>query len=148
MPGPIGVPRAAIVALLQEGHSDRYIGRTLRTATRRVGRIRTELELPRTYRKPTLTVEQKWRTFTKPITGGHLEWTGHRREGLTPMFMLAGHNYSARRVAFKIAHGREPVGRVLPGCDYQRCVAPEHVEDQPMREALRTQYQAIFGAAQ
>ncbi|CAL9348661.1 hypothetical protein SUDANB1_00415 [Streptomyces sp. enrichment culture] len=143
MPGPIGVPRAAIVELLQEGHSDRYIGRTLSTATRRVGQIRAELQLPRTFRPAVLSIEEKWRTFTRPVPGGHLEWTGHHRGGSTPMFMLRGVNYSARRVAFRAANGRDPQGRVKAGCDYRGCVAPEHMEDARMR----AQYQAIFGEA-
>jgi hypothetical protein len=146
-PRSVGPSRADIIALLQEGHSDRYIARALSTATRRVSRIRSELGLPKSKRKPSLTLEQKWRTFTKPTTGGHLEWTGSLRDGTTPVFMYCGHNYMGRRLAFRIANQREPVGRVLPGCGYVSCVAPEHVEDQPMREALRTQYTAIFGAA-
>ncbi|MBX9392225.1 hypothetical protein K4749_01090 [Streptomyces sp. TRM72054] len=141
MPGPQGVPRADIVALLREGHSDRYIGRTLHTATRRVGRIRAELDIPRTFRPAVLTVEEKWRTFTTPVDGGHLAWTGHLREGTTPMFMLRGHNYSARRVAFRIANGREPEGRVLPGCDFRGCVEPNCMED----ALMRAQFTAIFG---
>jgi hypothetical protein len=50
---------------------------------------------------------------------------------------------TAYRIAFQIRWGREPVGYVKPGCEYDGCVHPEHVEDQPMRE----QYAAIFGAA-
>lgn len=147
-PGPTGASRTDIIALLQEGHSDRYIARALSTATRRVSRIRAELGLPKSKRKPTLTLEQKWRTFTKPTTGGHLEWTGSLRDGTTPVFMYCGSTHMGRRLAFRIANQRDPVGRVLPGCGYAGCVAPEHVEDQPMREALRTQYEAIFfGAA-
>ncbi len=146
-PGPGGVSRTDIVALLKESHSDRYIARALSTSTRRVGRIRAELDLPKAERMPTLTLEQKWRTFTTPVDGGHLDWTGSLRDGTTPVFMHRGTNYMGRRIAFRIANQREPVGRVLPGCDVPDCVAPEHVEDQPMREALRTQYQAIFGAA-
>ncbi|MEU3160036.1 hypothetical protein ABZ753_21640 [Streptomyces griseoincarnatus] len=53
----------------------------------------------------------------------------------------------ARRVAFLIANGREPEGRVLAGCGWRECVAPAHVTDRPMRVQLNTQYAAIFGAA-
>jgi hypothetical protein len=144
-PGPVGASRTDIITLLKDGHSDRYIARALKTATRRVSRIRAELDLPKSVRRPTLTLEQKWRTFTKPVTGGHLEWTGSLRDGTTPVFMYRGSTYMGRRLAFRITHQRDPVGRVLPGCGYAGCVAPEHVEDQPMRTALRTQYQAIFG---
>jgi hypothetical protein len=50
---------------------------------------------------------------------------------------------TAYRIAFQIRHGREPVGYVKPGCEFDGCVHPDHVEDQPMRD----QYAAIFGAA-
>lgn len=143
MPGPAGVPRTAILALLQEGHSDRYIGRTLHTNPKRVGRIRTELGLPRAEPVSTVTLEQKWATFTQPTDDGHLAWTGYLREGTCPVLKHRGEDYTARRIAFLIAHQREPKGRVLAGCGWPPCVHPEHVEDTRMR----TQYTAIFGAA-
>jgi hypothetical protein len=142
MPGPAGVPRADIIALLAEGHSDRYIGRTLNTATKRVRKIRAELGLPKSERKPALTPQQKWATFTHPIDGGHLAWTGPRRDG-TPVLKCSGQDYSARRISFQLAHDREPVGRLKAGCDWPPCVAPQHVEDQVMRQ----QYRRIFGSA-
>jgi hypothetical protein len=144
MPGPVGVPRADIIALLGEGHSDREIGRRLHTNPKRVQRIRAEFQLPRIKRPATVTVEQKWRTLTTSATGDHLAWTGHLR-GATPMFMHHGHNYSARRVAFRIATGCEPVGRVKAGCGWPPCVAPEHATDEPMRRADAL-YGRIFGS--
>jgi hypothetical protein len=146
MPGPQGVPRADIIRLLAEGHSNRGIGRLLHTNPLRVGRIRKELGLPQAWRKQSITVEQKWATYTRPAGDGHLDWIGYRREGLTPMFMLRGVNYSARRVAFRIKHGREPQGRVLPGCDHPGCVAPACTTDAVMRRA-DAKYTAIFGRA-
>jgi hypothetical protein len=143
MPGPHGVPRAEIIALLQEGHSDRYIGRALRTNPKRVGRIRTELDIPRPAPSPTLTLEQTWATFTKPTGDGHLKWTGYHREGTCPVLKYRGEDYTARRLAFHIANDREPEGRVLAGCGWRECVAPDHMEDARMR----AQYNAIFGEA-
>lgn len=143
MPGPAGVPRADIIALLREGHSDRYIGRTLRTNPKRVGRIRAEAELPRAETVSTVTLNQKWATFTQPTPDGHLAWTGYLRQGTCPVLKYRGEHYTARRVAFLIAHKREPVGRVLAGCDWPPCVHPNHVEDQ----AMRNQYTQIFGEA-
>jgi hypothetical protein len=140
MPGPQGVPRAEIIALLREGHSDRYIARTLRTATKRVAKIRAEFDLPRV--EPVgLSLEQRWATFTQPAAGGHLAWTGYLREGTCPVLKYRGEDYTARRVAFLIGRQREPEGRVLAGCDWPPCVAPQHVEDARMRN----QYTAIFG---
>ena len=147
MPGPHGVPRADIIALLREGHSDREIGRRLRTNPKRVGRIRAELDLPQYQPTQVLTLEQAWSAQTRPLDGGHMAWTGYHREGTCPVLKHRGVDYTARQVAFVIAHGRQPVGRVLAGCGWRECVAPDHVEDQPMRARLRHQVAAIFGRA-
>ncbi|MGW4222946.1 hypothetical protein ACWEG1_05765 [Streptomyces bauhiniae] len=146
MPGPAGVARADIIALLQEGRSDRHIAAALHTSNKRVRRIRGELELPEATRATTITLEQAWRARTRDTGDGHLTWTGAYREGF-PTLKHNGINHTARRIAFTIAHGREPEGRVLAGCGHATCVHPRHVTDQPMREALNTQYQQIFGAA-
>ncbi|MFF5404566.1 hypothetical protein ACFY8K_17005 [Streptomyces misionensis] len=146
MPAPKGCPRADIVALLREGQSDKYIGRTLHTSPMRVARIRAELQLPR-YEHTAAPIAEVWAARTRPVDGGHLAWTGFWREGNCPVIKHSGEEYSARRVAFRMANGREPQGRVKAGCGWALCVRPEHVEDQPMRDQLRTQYTAIFGAA-
>ncbi|MGW7785994.1 hypothetical protein [Streptomyces tricolor] len=146
MPPRPKAPRADVIALLQEGRSDKYIGRTLRTSPMRVARIRAELDLPR-YERQAISLEQAWRARTKPTTDGHLLWRGFHREGIHPVLKHQGAEHSARRLAFRIAHGREPEGHVMAGCGLRECVHPRHVEDQPMRDALRTQFTAIFGAA-
>jgi hypothetical protein len=143
--GPAGVPRADIIALLREGHSNRYIGRTLRTNPLRVGQIRAELGLPTVVLR-VLPLEEAWRARTRPVDGGHLKWTGTYRES-TPVLTHAGQHYTAYRVGFGLVHDREPVGRVLPGCGMRRCVAPEHLEDRTLRQQLSNQFNAIFGAA-
>lgn len=147
MPGPKGVPRADIVALLSEGYSDREIGRRLRTNPKRVGRIRAELDIPQYRPTPALTLEQAWSAQTEQLDDGHVRWTGYLREGTFPVLKHCGVDYAARRIAFLIAHGREPEGRVLAGCGWRECVAPTHVTDQPMRARLTAQYAAIFGTA-
>lgn len=145
MPGPRGVPRTDIIALLRKGHSDREIGRRLRTNPKRVGRIRAELDLPQYQPTQVLTLEQAWTAQAEQLADGHMRWTGYHREGTCPVLKHRGTDYSARRVSFLIAHGREPEGRVLAGCGLRECVAPTHVTDQPMRVQLNTQYAAIFG---
>ena len=144
MPGPRGVPRADIVALLAEGHSNREIGRRLHTNPKRVGRIRAGLDLP-AYEPARLTLEQKWTARVVAATGGHMRWTGSLRAG-TPNLVHDGRNHSARRVGFAIAHGREPVGRVLPGCGMPWCVSGDHAQDTAGRQT-DTLYTAIFGVA-
>jgi hypothetical protein len=145
MPGPHGVPRADIVALLHKGHSDRYIGRTLHTNPKRAARIRAELGLPKSVRIQGTAIEHKWNKWTHAVTGGHIRWTGAVR-GITPNLVHRKRNYSARRVGFQLEHGRLPVGRVLPGCGQSWCVAPAHATDEPMRRA-DAMYRLIFGRA-
>ncbi|MFC7983857.1 hypothetical protein [Streptomyces sp. NPDC057336] len=143
--GPVWVPRAEIVALLREGHSNRYIGRALNTAPRRVGRIRAALGLP-TVELRVLPLEEAWRARTRPEGDGHLQWTGTYKEG-TPVLTHAGQHYTAYRVAFGFVHDREPVGRIYPGCGVARCVEPTHLEDRTIRQTLSTQLTSIFGSA-
>jgi hypothetical protein len=138
---PPPASRADIIALLAEGRSDRYIVSALHTSQKRVGRIRAELQVPRA-KRTVLPLEQAWTARTKPTPDGHLAWTGALREGV-PVITHDGEEHTARRVAYRIANGREPEGRVKAGCGWAPCVKPEHVEDARMR----TQYQAIFGEA-
>lgn len=145
MPGPLGVPRTDIIALLAEGHSNNEIGRRLRTNPHRVARIRAEYGIPRYEPRTQLTLEQKWRASTRRDADGHLRWTGTFR-GSTANLVYLQTNYSARRVAFAMAQGREPVGRVLSSCGHPWCVAPEHATDAPMRRADNA-YTRIFGRA-
>lgn len=84
---------------------------------------------------------------TRQVEGGHVEWTGSTNFRGAPSFRWQDRQYAALTVAFVMQHGRHPVGRVRPGCDYPECTAPGHVEDRLMREQLRTQLTSIFGRA-
>lgn len=137
-PQPNGT-RAEVIELLGQGLSNTQIAKILRTDPHRVGRIRAEEGLPDVL-PPVLPLEEKWRTRTRPVGDGHLKWAGPHREG-APVLTWRGEHHMARRVAFRIASGREPEGRVKPGCDWAGCVAPAHMED----ARLRAQYAAIFG---
>ncbi len=141
--------RPDIVELLRVGLSDREIGRRLNVDNRTVAAIRTALGLPRHRpgRRPASSPQDLFRQRTQPVPGGHLEWTGYRTNAGTPFFRWMKKGYTAGRVAFVMQHGREPVGYALPGCDYPGCVAPAHLEDQTMRNQLRTQMADIFGGA-
>ncbi|MER5750678.1 hypothetical protein [Streptomyces sp. NPDC002088] len=146
MPGPQGAPRADIIRLLAAGYPDRAIGRELRTATKRIRRIRAELQLPPA-RANVLTLEQKWATYALATDDGHLEWVGPRGTAGTPIVCHGNRRHQARAIAFRQQYRRDPVGQVRPGCGAAWCVAPAHVADQPMRAQLDTQYAAIFGEA-
>ncbi|MFF8716204.1 hypothetical protein ACF07T_32935 [Streptomyces sp. NPDC015184] len=141
--------RSDIAEMLRAGHSDREIARALHTDGKAVAVARAALELPRHRpgKKAASSPQDLWRQRTRPIDGGHLEWTGYRTNDGTPFFRWLKRGYTAGRMAFVMQHGRAPVGRVQPGCGYPGCVAPAHVEDQPMRDRLKKQMAGIFGGA-
>jgi hypothetical protein len=145
MPGPCGASRADIIQLLRDGHSNREIGRRLHTNPHRVAAIRAELDVPPHTPTPVLTLEQRWAALAKPAGGGHMRWEGGLRCG-TANLVYRQRNYSARRIAFRIEHGREPVGRVRAGCGLAWCVAGGCATDGPMRRADAA-FRAIFGRA-
>ncbi|TFI30102.1 helix-turn-helix domain-containing protein [Streptomyces sp. 4R-3d] len=131
--------RAAIAELLKAGHTAKAIARQLHVHTRTITAVRKTLDLPptRSGPKPSDPEALFWRR-TQPTDDGHLLWPGASRQ------LRGGDNkLSVYRVAFRIGHGREPVGNVMTGCGRPRCVLPAHVEDRPMRQ----QYKAIFGEA-
>jgi hypothetical protein len=134
-----------ITALLREGLSNTAIARELRCDRHAVSPIRKALGLPDIPRQP-LTLEQKWETFTRPLPGGHVEWTGERQKTSgTPIVRYREQAYTAARVAFRISTGREPSGYTYADCGLKHCVAPGHVEDEPMRTRNREQLRYLGG---
>ncbi|MET9517012.1 hypothetical protein [Streptomyces sp. NPDC002994] len=138
--------RADIAELLHTGLSNRAIGNRLGVDPHAVGAARRAMKLPNV--RPGTAPRDKASHFharTIAVDGGHLEWTGSRDQHGLPILRTGGNSFSPFRVAFRLRHGREPVGKVLPGCEHRGCVAPDHVEDRPMRERYRQTYAAIFG---
>jgi hypothetical protein len=134
--------RAAIEELLHAGYSDRAIARQVHVRTDSIAGIRARLELPVHKPGPTRSSSHEdlfWRRAV-PTAAGHLIWPS------STIFVRIGSEgprQSAYRIAFRIRYQREPAGFVLPGCGIARCVHPQHVEDQQMRDS----YNAIFGRA-
>ncbi|MGV4984555.1 hypothetical protein ACVB8X_14130 [Streptomyces sp. NRAIS4] len=140
-----GVPRADIVALLGDGLSNAAVARALGCDRHRVGEIRHELELPNVVPQP-LTPEQKWRSLTRPMAGGHLEWLGERVGAAgTPVMRYKERSFSPAGIAFALQHGRQPDGQVKAECGVRQCVAPAHVEDEPGRRRIRERLRRILG---
>lgn len=140
--------RAEIVAALGDGLSNLAIARHLHCDKNRVARIRRELDLPNVVQQP-LTLEQKWRTFTRPVDGGHLEWTGeHGRSAGTPVMRYREESHSPTAIAFRIQHGRDPKGYVIAECGLKHCVAPAHVDDEPGRRHSREQFRYLTGGTE
>jgi hypothetical protein len=136
--------RAAIEELLHAGYGNKAIAQQVHVCRNRVAAVRAELGLPKSTRRYEASSAEDlfWRR-TQPADGGHLAWTGYRNGKGVPAVRTVDGMRTAYRIAFRIRWGREPVGRVKPGCGRDGCVHPEHVDDQPMRD----QYAAIFGAA-
>ncbi|MEU7416752.1 hypothetical protein [Streptomyces antibioticus] len=132
--------RTDVLALIGQGMSNRQIGILLRTNPLRVARIRAEEGMPNVTRV-VAPLDDCWRTHTRLVEGGHVEWTGQRREG-APVLTWQNRSHQARRIAFRMGHGREPEGRVKAGCNFPDCVAPDHMED----ARLRALYAAVLGA--
>lgn len=139
--------REDIADMLRAGHTHTEIRLALHVAPLTVQRTREALKMPppKTCRRLPATHEEAFQARTEHVDGGHLRWTGYVSSHGGPLVIVAGVNVSAYRLAFRMRHGREPVGRVKPGCDFEGCVAPDHVEDRPMRERNRKAYAAIFG---
>ncbi|WP_157164401.1 hypothetical protein [Streptomyces typhae] len=111
--------------------------------------VRRDPSLPRRTRPRPATPGESFRLHTEPVDGGHLRWTGYVAHGV-PTVCHAGSAYSAYRISFRLHHGREPVGRAMPTCGKDGCLAGDHLADRPMREANRRAdkaYAAIFGGA-
>ncbi|GAA4823854.1 hypothetical protein [Streptomyces ziwulingensis] len=134
--------QTAIELLLRAGYSDKAIERQLNVSRRRARDLRQQLGLPNRKPGPTAaaTVEDLFWRRAQPTRDGHLMWPGYDPQHGAGI-RHNGRRQSAYRVAFRIRYGREPVGRVEPGCGQAGCVHPRHVEDRPMRQ----QYRAIFG---
>ncbi|MEU0207401.1 hypothetical protein [Streptomyces canus] len=139
--------RADIIAMLRDGHSNSRIARELHVDKQRVRRIRQELGLPAFVPvEQTRTIEEKWALFARTVDGGHMEWTGTCGTASgTPVLSYKEKVHTAASIAFTIHHGREPHGYVLPECDMQHCVAPDHVEDEQGRLAKRAALRAAAG---
>jgi hypothetical protein len=139
--------RADIAELLHAGVPQIQISRQLRCAPLTVQRTREALGLPapKSGRPSFVSFEDAFRAHTEPTDDGHVRWTGPVHGDDTPTVYAQRGQRSAYRVAFTLHHGREPIGRVTPGCRLQGCVRGDHLEDQPMRERTRQTYAAIFG---
>lgn len=133
-----------IARMLLAGASQNEIMRVLPVGGTRVRAVRERLGVPQ--RKPgpvAAPLHVIFQRRTEPTDDGHLLWTAADHHLRT----VGNRSISAARYAFRQKYRRDPIGKVSPGCGVERCVHPDHVEDRPMREALTTQLNAIFGGA-
>ncbi|MFJ1606949.1 hypothetical protein ACIOHS_26800 [Streptomyces sp. NPDC088253] len=122
-----------IARLLKAGHSDTAVIEQLRCGKRTVAEVRRDLGLPR-YRPPArVWGREDYERLSVPLTGGHRRWRGRHDEFGIP---YANRRMTAYRLAFRVHHGRDPVGRVQGTCQVKRCVAGGHLTDRIMRQAI------------
>lgn len=137
------VTRDQIAAALRTGLSNAKVAAQLSCDRHRVGDVRRALSIPA---PPRRTLEEKWAGFTRPVDGGHLEWTGERQKTSgTPMMHYQEKTYTAARIAFRIRHGHDPRGYAYTECGHHHCVAPEHVDDEAGRARAREQLRYLTG---
>lgn len=137
-----------ITELLHQGLTNAAIVRELHCDVHRVARIRHQLGIANVPIQP-LTLEQKWAARTRPVEGGHLEWTGERQSTSgTPVLRYREKSYSPAAVAFRIRHGRDPQGYTYAECGLHHCVDPDHVDDEPGRARTREQLRYLTGGGE
>ncbi|MFJ5143277.1 hypothetical protein [Streptomyces sp. NPDC088707] len=152
---PIGRPlpaslREQVTTMLEAGATNRAIAAELGLDKGTPARYRAALGIPAAPRPPrscrTDSVEERFHSFARQVDGGHMEWTGRRvKIGRTPVFSYNARTLTARSVAFRIARGRDPRGYVTAECEFEGCVAPAHVADEPSRTQLRAQLASLMG---
>jgi hypothetical protein len=62
-----------------------------------------------------------------------------------PRHALPGEVHSPAGIAFRIRHGRDPVGYVYAECGVEHCVAPDCVDDEAGRARTREQFRYFTG---
>lgn len=138
--------RADVAGLLRAGLSDRAIARELHTDGKAVAAARAALGLPKAKSGPPAhTPEEAFHRRATATPDGHMKWTGHINNAGVPIVLAVKERLSAYRVAFRIHHGREPIGTARPACGQPGCVAPAHIDDQPARERNRAAFTTLFG---
>lgn len=140
--------RADIAELLHTGLSNRAIARQLSVDTKTVAAARTVLRLPKAKPgpRPAATPETLFWQRVQHTSNGHLLWTGSTYDG-TPVVRHGSQHYTARRIAFRIRHGRDPEGYVTVACTVDGCVRPDCMDDRITRQRTDRAFEAIFGAA-
>lgn len=137
--------------LAAAGRSTAAIARELGMDRRDVRKVRATAGIPALPggTPQLLTVDEKWAERTRPVDGGHLEWTGERqRTSGTPVMRHSGATYTAAAIAFRIQHGTDPDGRAIPACGYPHCVAPDHIDDTARRNRDRAALRIVLGTSE
>lgn len=136
--------RDSIEASIRAGVSDRRITADLRVNRRTVAEIRAELGVPPLNRRID-TNRHIAENTTEPDDAGHVFWTGRLTTSRTPVVYHQAKETQVVRYLFEGRTGRKPVGIVKRECEAPDCIAPEHLEDEPGRTAVRLMERLLRG---
>lgn len=139
--------RADIAAHIRIGRMTRDIMRLLAVPRAAVEDVRSQLGLPsratRGFRPR--SIEDVFWGHVRHLPDGHALWLGDHDPHGGPCLEYRPYMYSARRVAFRLRHGRTPDGPVTVTCGYDQCVESAHLADEPTRAYLTAVVAALFG---
>jgi hypothetical protein len=117
--------------LAAAGHSNAHIAARLGISPSGVTSARRRLGLPAVTRHAP-TVEEQFAAHTRVTDDDHLVWTGAYQRGTLPVL----NHTPAARIAWRLTHGADPVGKVHATCDQPGCL--KHLEDAATRQRHRT----------
>ncbi|MEU1853651.1 hypothetical protein ABZ499_31405 [Streptomyces sp. NPDC019990] len=123
-----------IARLLKEGPiSNAEAAARLKVGSRAVAEVREGLGLPAflpAHMRAKEWTREAYEEMTVELRGGHRRWKGrYNRRGLP----MAGRTLTVYRLAFRLHHGRDPVGKVRGTCRLKRCVEGAHLADGVLR---------------
>lgn len=144
---------ARIAAMLRAGATYDTIRDELHVGTLTIAAVRRQHGIPtpsdrRRGNTAARAPEQTLAHHSRPAPDGHTHWAGPIDASGKPILWNRHKALNGWRVAFRVHHGREPVGRVTVACDDPRCIAGAHLADRTIREANRradTAFEQIFG---
>lgn len=112
---------------------DKEVALRLGLSRTAVHRRRKALGLP-AYRPYGSTLEEAFRLGARAVEGtGHVVW-----RSATTSLTYNDQNLTVTRVAFRLGHGREADGPVRRSCEYDGCIAWEHLTDRTVRASRVT----------
>lgn len=132
-----------IVALIQEGLSNRAIHGKLGGCRRVMAKIRAGMGRE-AFTHVTPVEEQLKQHCTPADRDGHVAWTGGVNSAGNPRIRHNGRDLPVSRVVFERQNERKPEGQVRADCGVRGCVAPSHLADELGRRKVRLVLRAIY----
>jgi hypothetical protein len=139
--------RADIAAHIRVGRWDDEITHMLGVTVQDVAAVRQQVGIrPRAGRKRNVlcSVEEALWAQARHLPDGHAQWLGDLDSYRRPILLHDGRYHLARRLSYTLGHGREPVGRVVDGCEHPACIAHDHLLDEAEHTYLASVLSTLF----